>query len=91
MQVNLSTRPDKSVGSDDIWDTAESALQTALEIKVPLSVIGRRADVAYPLLYKGDRIHREPGIHIYRVGHLRWMRAAAHSTGQRSTLRYASS
>ena len=27
----LSTRPDKRVGSDEIWDKAESALQTALE------------------------------------------------------------
>lgn len=32
-QINLSTRPEKSVGSDDIWQTAESALQTALEAK----------------------------------------------------------
>ncbi len=34
MQINLSTRPEKSVGSDDMWRTAESALQTALERKV---------------------------------------------------------
>lgn len=34
LQVNLSTRPEKSVGSNDIWHTAESALQTALETKV---------------------------------------------------------
>eukprot|EP00208_Stichococcus_sp_RCC1054_P007308 CAMPEP_0206145366 /NCGR_PEP_ID=MMETSP1473-20131121/27127_1 /ASSEMBLY_ACC=CAM_ASM_001109 /TAXON_ID=1461547 /ORGANISM="Stichococcus sp, Strain RCC1054" /LENGTH=719 /DNA_ID=CAMNT_0053541539 /DNA_START=164 /DNA_END=2323 /DNA_ORIENTATION=+ len=32
-EINLSTRPEKSVGSDDIWQTAELALQTALEAK----------------------------------------------------------
>ncbi len=32
-EINLSTRPDKSVGSDDIWDLATQALQTALERK----------------------------------------------------------
>lgn len=32
-EVNLSTRPDKSVGSDDIWDLATQALRTALERK----------------------------------------------------------
>merc|ERR1719440_583736 len=29
-EINLSTRPDKSVGSDDIWDKATSALVDAL-------------------------------------------------------------
>ena len=32
-QVFLSTRPEKSVGSDAIWEQAESALRTALEVK----------------------------------------------------------
>ena len=32
-QVMLSTRPDKSVGSDDIWDAATEALKGALERK----------------------------------------------------------
>ncbi len=32
-EINLSTRPAKSVGSDDIWDLATSALQKALDIK----------------------------------------------------------
>ncbi|MEO0539115.1 MAG: threonine--tRNA ligase, partial [Cyanobacteria bacterium P01_A01_bin.123] len=32
-EVNLSTRPAKSVGSDDIWELATSALQKALDIK----------------------------------------------------------
>lgn len=32
-EINLSTRPAKSVGSDEIWQTAEAALQTALEAK----------------------------------------------------------
>ena len=32
-EVNLSTRPAKSVGSDDIWDLATSALKKALDIK----------------------------------------------------------
>lgn len=29
-EVNLSTKPDKSVGSDDLWQRAEEALQAAL-------------------------------------------------------------
>jgi hypothetical protein len=32
-EVNLSTRPDKSVGSDEIWTKAEEALQEALGAK----------------------------------------------------------
>ncbi|MGD1861640.1 MAG: threonine--tRNA ligase [Leptolyngbyaceae cyanobacterium] len=32
-EVNLSTRPTKSVGSDDIWELATAALQKALELK----------------------------------------------------------
>ncbi|MEM9216850.1 MAG: threonine--tRNA ligase [Cyanobacteria bacterium P01_F01_bin.150] len=32
-EVNLSTRPAKSVGSDDIWELATSALKKALELK----------------------------------------------------------
>lgn len=32
-EVNLSTRPEKSIGSDDIWEKAESALVTALNKK----------------------------------------------------------
>lgn len=32
-EVNLSTRPGKSVGSDEIWDLATQALRTALERK----------------------------------------------------------
>ncbi|KAL8136609.1 hypothetical protein V2J09_002610 [Rumex salicifolius] len=32
-EVNLSTRPEKSVGSDDIWDKATSALKDALDDK----------------------------------------------------------
>lgn len=32
-EVNLSTRPDKSVGSDEIWDLATQALRTALDRK----------------------------------------------------------
>ncbi|KAG9443579.1 hypothetical protein H6P81_014919 [Aristolochia fimbriata] len=32
-EVNLSTRPEKSVGSDDIWDKATSALRAALDDK----------------------------------------------------------
>jgi threonyl-tRNA synthetase len=31
--VNLSTRPDKSVGADEIWQTATAALKAALEKK----------------------------------------------------------
>lgn len=31
LEVNLSTRPDKAVGSDEIWATAESALVAALK------------------------------------------------------------
>lgn len=32
-EVNLSTRPEKSVGSDAIWNTAEAALVQALGMK----------------------------------------------------------
>lgn len=32
-EVNLSTRPEKSVGSDEIWEKAESALKEALDSK----------------------------------------------------------
>lgn len=32
-EVNLSTRPEKSVGDDDIWNTAEAALTEALNNK----------------------------------------------------------
>jgi len=32
-EINLSTRPEKSVGSDDIWERAEAALKGALERK----------------------------------------------------------
>jgi len=32
-EVNLSTRPEKSVGDDKIWDTAEGALKDALQMK----------------------------------------------------------
>lgn len=32
-QVNLSTRPDKFVGSMDIWEQAEAALKSALQHK----------------------------------------------------------
>ena len=33
-QVNLSTRPEKFVGSQAIWDQAEQALKAALQRKV---------------------------------------------------------
>lgn len=32
-EVNLSTRPEKSVGGDDIWEQATTALREALEDK----------------------------------------------------------
>ena len=32
-EVNLSTRPEKAVGGDDIWEKATSALQDALDDK----------------------------------------------------------
>lgn len=32
-EVNLSTRPEKSVGDDDIWEKATSALREALDDK----------------------------------------------------------
>lgn len=37
VQVNLSTRPEESVGSTEIWGRAESALKSALEQKVGLA------------------------------------------------------
>jgi threonyl-tRNA synthetase len=32
-EINLSTRPEKAVGSDEIWEKATSALKDALEDK----------------------------------------------------------
>jgi len=32
-QIDLSTRPEKSVGSDEIWSIAEAALKEALDVK----------------------------------------------------------
>eukprot|EP00213_Chloropicon_mariensis_P004667 CAMPEP_0197474492 /NCGR_PEP_ID=MMETSP1309-20131121/5947_1 /TAXON_ID=464262 /ORGANISM="Genus nov. species nov., Strain RCC998" /LENGTH=626 /DNA_ID=CAMNT_0043014159 /DNA_START=227 /DNA_END=2107 /DNA_ORIENTATION=- len=32
-EVNLSTKPEKSVGSNEIWDLAESSLKEALQLK----------------------------------------------------------
>ena len=32
-EINLSTRPEKSVGSDEIWEKAEAALKDALQTK----------------------------------------------------------
>ena len=32
-EINLSTRPEKSVGEEDIWHTAEAALREALGMK----------------------------------------------------------
>lgn len=33
VQVKLSTRPEKRVGADDLWDRAEAALESALDAK----------------------------------------------------------
>lgn len=33
VRIELSTRPEKSIGSDEMWERAESALKTALEHK----------------------------------------------------------
>ena len=46
-EVNLSTRPAKSVGSDDIWELATSALQKALDIKEWTYVIDERGGAFY--------------------------------------------
>lgn len=42
VQVNLSTRPDKFVGSPAIWDQAEAALKAALQQKVMSMLIVMR-------------------------------------------------
>lgn len=34
LEINLSTRPAKAVGSDEIWEKAEGALKQALQAKV---------------------------------------------------------
>lgn len=34
LEINLSTRPAKAVGSDEIWEKAENALKQALQAKV---------------------------------------------------------
>lgn len=33
VRIELSTRPEKSIGSDEMWETAETALRTALQQK----------------------------------------------------------
>ena len=39
VRIELSTRPEKSIGSDDMWQKAESALQAALDAKgIPYQV-----------------------------------------------------
>ena len=38
-EINFSTRPEKSVGSDEVWEKAESAIQSALkELKQPYKI-----------------------------------------------------
>ena len=37
LEINLSTRPAKAVGSDEIWEKAEGALKQALQAKVDSS------------------------------------------------------
>jgi threonyl-tRNA synthetase len=54
VHVELSTRPEKSIGSDDMWQRAESALATALE----------RADLAY-VLNPGDGAFYGPKIDFH--------------------------
>ena len=39
VRIELSTRPEKSIGSDEMWEKAESALKAALDLKgIPYSV-----------------------------------------------------
>ena len=39
VRIELSTRPEKSIGSDEMWERAESALQSALDAKgIPYQV-----------------------------------------------------
>lgn len=38
-EINFSTRPEKSIGSDEVWEKAESAIQSALkELKQPYKI-----------------------------------------------------
>ena len=39
LEINLSTRPAKAVGSDEIWEKAEGALKQALQAKVVLCML----------------------------------------------------
>lgn len=43
LQINLSTRPEKYVGSDDIWQKAEASLVEALELKVGQGIFTPRS------------------------------------------------
>ncbi len=54
VHVELSTRPDKSIGSDEMWQIAESALATALE----------RAELPY-VLNPGDGAFYGPKIDFH--------------------------
>ncbi len=47
-QVNLSTRPEKSVGDDEIWSTAEAALVEALGAKGWSYQVGSQIDRPRP-------------------------------------------
>ena len=42
-KLELSTRPDKRLGSDETWDHAEEALENALEAPGPASTRSTRA------------------------------------------------
>ncbi len=54
VRIELSTRPDKSIGSEEMWQKAESALKTALD----------RADIAY-VVNPGDGAFYGPKIDFH--------------------------
>ena len=54
MRLELSTRPDKRIGADELWDAAEAALHAALE----------RAGVEYEL-NEGDGAFYGPKIDLH--------------------------
>lgn len=66
LEINLSTRPAKAVGSDEIWEKAEAALKEALQAKVwPFPIKG---PCVWPLLMTRSYSGRES----------RWVRNRLH-------------
>ena len=52
LEVNLSTRPEKAVGSDAIWERSENALREALAAKVRVSKASSRQVILFCVCFE---------------------------------------